>query len=135
MAAFEMKVLVVDTLPVDNFEPHALYLFKPQDAEFGKLYKANAAGPALILFSDAVDTKKSIVHKGITAPVAGTNTPLWYNTEDLTLYVNLPIEGVDNWVEAIAMPVMPDFAGNGEAETMARSDHYHTGTVVENPTW
>lgn len=135
MASVDMKIIVVDTLPVSDFAPHALYLYKKTGALYGQMYKANAAGTALTLFSDRVDVNKTIIHRGIAAPTPGQSTPLWYNTEELVLYVNIPVDGSDNWVEAFAVPTMPVFGGNGVAETMSRSDHTHAGVTVQNPTW
>lgn len=131
MAAIDMKFLVVDALPTEGFVPNAIYLFKAPGAEQAQMYKADNAGTSLVKFSDSVDIKNSLMFTGNVPPALDAGYVLWYNTDEFALFLNTG----EAWVEAIAVPEIPAFAGNGEANTMARSDHYHEGFVIQDPSW
>lgn len=135
MSDTELKFLVVDTLPTSNFHPGAIYLYKETGAAQAQMYRANNAGTALVKFSDSVDIKKTLMHRGDEPPVNGSGHVLWYKTDEYTLFLNMPEDGNDIWVEATALQALPEFAGNGTATTMSRSDHTHEGFMVENPAW
>lgn len=66
-----------------------------------------------------------------TAPVLPTVEKFWFNTTELTLYVQYDDGNVVDWIEAIASVVVPEFAGTGTADTMARSDHNHDNLYVK----
>lgn len=66
-----------------------------------------------------------------TPPALPCKSPLWWNTAEGTLYVQYNDGNSDYWVEAISSIVVPDFAGTGTANTMARSDHNHDETYVK----
>lgn len=134
MAAFEIKIIPALAKPVSDIVPHALYLVKETGAEFAQLYKANGEGTAVTLFSDRVDTNKALLHVGPAVPPQGSGHRLWYDDDKLVLYINLGTDD-DTWVTAFSAPTQSEFAGNGTADTMSRSDHYHNGVVVESPEW
>lgn len=132
MATVEIQVFVVPAKPVEDIVPHALYLVKTPTSKTAQMYKGNADGTEVILFSDG----KQTIHFGSVKPEEGSDYSFWYDDENLVLYINLPDEeGGDHWMTAFHQAVLPGFAGTGIAETMARSDHYHEGQRVVNPTW
>ena len=60
-----------------------------------------------------------------------SKTPLWWDVTEGSLYVQYN-DGVSTaWVEAMPSIVVPEFAGTGTADTMARSDHHHDETYVK----
>lgn len=135
MAIQELKWLVVDVKPVAPFQPFTVYFVKEAGKTKAQMYKSNLAGDDLVEFGPEIDGSTKVLHIGDTAP-AEAGYKFWYDNNELQLYVNLtPEGGTDNFVNANTPGALPSFAGNGEAETMARSDHYHEGTRVTNPKW
>lgn len=59
------------------------------------------------------------------APALPTPQKLWYNTVEFVLYVQFFDGSAYHWVEAAPSYPVPEFAGNGVANTMSRSDHHH----------
>lgn len=140
MATHELKVKVVDAKPAGpTYEPFTLFLVKEPTQEKAKFFKSNLAGDELTPFGDEIDDPK-VIHRGDAVPEGSPKSgfPLWYHTDLLKTFVNLAETlGVDDdvWVDSNPVPTLPAFGGNGEAETMARSDHWHDGARVVNPTW
>lgn len=134
MATIDLNIIVAGAKPIDGIVPHAIYLVKEEGAEYAQMYKANAAGTDVTLFSDSVKTRKDILWRGPDQPDEGSGYALWYDDEGLALYVNLFGEA-DTWVSAFSIPETLALAGNGTADTAARSDHFHAGVMVADPAW
>lgn len=134
MATVPVKVFIETELPAPgSIVPHALYLIKRPNKS-PRIYKGNPDGQGAIAFSNADD----LVYIGENAPPATTEARFWLQlTEDaVKFYINItPNDASATWMDPIIYPAMPAFAGNGEAETMSRSDHYHEGIYIAEPAW
>lgn len=69
-----------------------------------------------------------------TAPALDGKESFWWETSTGILFVKFDNAGSPVWVEAVPSVSLPDFAGNGTAVTMSRSDHWHEGVMVHG-TW
>lgn len=119
----------------------------PGELEANTIYMVKGVGTELELYVTGDDVLQvrhiptrgellqGVVMYSPEAPVLPSATPLWYDTTSLTLFVQYTDGTETAWVEAIPSIAVPDFAGNGTANTMARSDHFHTSIDLVIEEW
>lgn len=123
------KIAKVTELP-STIVANTMYLVSSGDSGL-KIYVSNSDGSAVRLIEQPeVDYAKTIVFSD-TAPDVSGGAPFWWDTDGGGLFVKYNDGTTTVWVEAVASMTIPDFAGTGEATTIARSDHWHTSLVIE----
>ena len=70
-----------------------------------------------------------------TAPAISGNELLWWDPTTGSLMVKYNDGTSTNWIEATPAIAIPAFAGNGTAETMSRSDHFHSSVEMVACEW
>ncbi len=124
-----LSIVRVNELPV-TYQANKLYFVKGE-GELMDIYLSNADGSAVSHLHTQEETLGQIVHFASAPPVLPSKTPLWWDVTEGSLYVQYN-DGVSTaWVEAMPSIVVPEFAGTGTADTMARSDHHHDETYVK----
>lgn len=97
------------------------------------LYVVNSAGTIARKLDPTDDVIATMIATGTTAPApASTKAVFWWNPNTGTLFYRYNNSGNPQWVEAMPSQVVPQFAGNGTANTMSHSDHYHTTLDIES---
>jgi len=119
----------VNALPALT-EANKLYFVKGE-GELMDIYLSNADGSAILHVHSQTDTLDRVVIFSPTPPALPTMEPMWWDTTEATLYVQYSDGTSTAWVEAMPSIVVPEFAGTGTANTMARSDHNHDETYVK----
>ena len=105
-------------------------LFFVADGIFMQQYMSNSTGTAIKRLPLPSDINTGLPVFSDTPPDLPCAEKLWFNTAELTLYVQYDDGTVVDWVEALASIPIPEFAGTGSALTMARSDHNHDSTYL-----
>ncbi len=116
-------------------KPSTLYLVKGATAGRLKIYVSDSLGENLLEASNDEDIFSSYITVTGTAPALPHSRQLWWNTVNGVLYVQYNDGSTVHWVEAINSVKVPEFAGNGVANTMSRSDHWHEGVVLSKSDW
>lgn len=135
-----MKIIRVNSLPLGTPESpivaNAIYLLS--QTKGGKkqlqIHVSNTAGTELVY----IPTETEILGKTITysnvAPEFPCDSPFWMNTDpsDFSLYVQYTSGPTTIWMDlqSYMTSMVPEFAGTGVANTMARSDHNHDDKYV-----
>jgi hypothetical protein len=96
-----------------------------------ELHLTSSDGSSISHIPTQADILSSTVAYQDTAPALPNEIPFWMNTTTFTLYVQYDDGRSVQWVEAIPSYHVPEFAGTGEANTMARSDHNHDETYAK----
>lgn len=122
-------VVKVNTLPLE-LAANTLYLVKSSVAGLFDFYVTDIAGTAVRHISTQAETISAVMYYGETEPDANSTFKLWWNTEELVLYIKHTVGANAVWVENTPNVAIPEFAGNGTANTMARSDHHHNDTYA-----
>ena len=128
MATFRMRK--VATLP-SEFLPNTLYVVPLSDNKM-RMFMSSADGLAIRALESAGDP---ILTSEEEPP---TNIPqsFWFKASTGELYLKRVTQDGSDWVLPLGTNVqIPEFAGNGEATTMARSDHWHAAIRVVGPQW
>lgn len=113
------------------YVPNTLYLVSGAGQETFDLYITNASGTEIRRAPTQRDLYDGLIHMSDSAPATTIPQKFWYDTVNLVLYIKYDDgEGID-WVEAIPTYSVLEFAGTGEAGTMARSDHDHDLVYVK----
>lgn len=120
----ELKIDKVLSLPA-VLAANTLYLVKSATPDLFDVYMSNSDGSAARHLATKDEVTSSVVLFGTTPPPLPNPVLLWWNTAEGTMYVQYNDGEQVYWVEAISSVAVPDFAGSGEASTMARSDHNH----------
>lgn len=125
-----IKIVRVLNLPEET-EASTIYLVRdPDDNKLFDLYATDSEGLTISHIATKKEIISSVVIYSPVTPTLPSASPFWWNTADGTL--NVQYNDGENvvWVEAAPSVVVPDFGGNGEANTMARSDHNHDSVYV-----
>lgn len=77
----------------------------------------------------------SVIVFSETPPALTVPQLFWWDATTGSLCIKYNDGDRQQWVESAPSIPFPAFGGNGEAETMARSDHWHNSVRVENAEW
>lgn len=126
------NIFKVSVLPA-NFSPNGIYLV-PGDAGLVELYVANNTGSSVRKLDPTAEIMSGFLAFSDTAPdLQTTDSPMWWNTATGTLYVRFRAQnGSQSWVEAAPATDFPAFGGNGTANTMSHSDHWHDSMEIHS---
>ncbi len=116
-------------------KPSTLYLVKGETIGRLKIYVSDSLGENLLEASNDADIFSSYITVSETTPALPHSRQLWWNSTNGTLYVQYDDGTTLSWVEAVSSVKIPEFAGNGEANTMSRSDHWHEGVMLSKSDW
>lgn len=81
---------------------------------------------------------KAVVFAETAPDPLTTPEGMWWDTTNGVLFIKYDDGSTVAWVEASPSPSVPDvpaFAGNGVADTMSRSDHWHESVTINDPSW
>lgn len=126
------KVLVLPERDgVTNLYPKdTMYILGHADGTFD-IYLTNSTGSEMRNAPTRQDIYDGIIIWSDTAPNVNVVQRFWYDTLNLVLYVKYTTDQGTDWVEAIPTYAVLEFAGSGNANTMARSDHDHDEVYVK----
>ena len=125
-----LSIVKVNVLP-ETYVANTIYFVKSATASLTEIYISDSTGTSVRHVANQADAVSAVIHYGETAPAAGTLYKLWWNTAELVLYVKHTDGTNELWVENTPNVAIPDFAGTGTANTMARSDHNHDETYAK----
>lgn len=128
-----MRIIKALALPA-VLVPNATYLIADGDTLF-KMYVVNSDGSAARHIASTDEILSQTVLVSDTAPAASVPQMLWWDSVSATLFVKFNHGNGVDWMEAMPSLTIPDFAGNGTATTVSRSDHFHTTISIVNPQW
>lgn len=129
-----LKIKRVNALP-GEVEASTIYLVKGGEAASLEIYVTSEDGLQVRHVPTKGEILSGVVLYSAVAPELPCVNPLWYDITTLTLFVQYSDGENVAWVEAMPSIAVPDFAGNGEANTMARSDHTHTSIELVANEW
>lgn len=94
------------------------------------LYMSSVDGTKLRHIATQNETiAKSIIYADEPPPLP-CPSPAWFDTTKLVLYIQYNDGDSVSWVEPMSSLALPEFAGTGVENTMARSDHNHDETYL-----
>lgn len=125
-----LTIKKVNVLP-ETFVKDTLYLVKSAGAEHFDLYASDSDGLTVRHIPTKDEITSSVMLYGEEPPALPNPVKLWWNTVEGTLYVQYNDGNATYWVEAMPSIAVPEFAGTGQASTMARSDHDHDEEYVQ----
>lgn len=132
-----LDIKLLSALPdVAERAPSTLYLI-PEGQTGLRVYLTDKDNTVTRESSSRTETIALIAEYGqpITASVAPdpatAKSKFWLDDENLILYVLYDDGTTKAWVEAMSSVAIPEFAGTGSADTMARSDHNHDQTYAK----
>lgn len=128
-----MRIIKAVALP-SVLVPNATYLIADGDTLF-KMYVVNSDGSAARHIASTDEILSQTVLVASVAPDPAVPQMLWWDSVTGALFVKYNHGNGTDWMEAMPSFTVPDFAGNGTATTMARSDHFHTTITVLDPQW
>lgn len=112
-------------------QPNTIYAVASSVPDHFDLYVTGIDASTIKRIPTQAETLLSVVALSDDPPAIPCKSPLWWDTGSGTLYVQYHDGETTTWVEAIPSIAVPDFAGSGTANTMARSDHNHDGTYFK----
>lgn len=118
-----------------TFTPNTAYMISKADTDLFDLYVSSTDGLAVRHIANKADVLNGVIAVGPSAPALPSEHPLWWNTITGVLFIQYTKDGVTSWVEAMSNIAIPEFGGNGTANTMARSDHTHDTLVLKAAEW
>lgn len=121
----------VKVLP-EALAPDTWYAVETENPELFDFYVSNKTGTSARKISNRAETLKKVLITSDEAPAFPCESPFWMDSNDGVLYMQYDDGDTVNWVEALSSIAVPEFAGSGEASTMARSDHNHGGSYILN---
>lgn len=124
----------VNALPL-VYTPNTLYLVKTEIAGIMEMFLSNNTGDNVLHLSTSNDVLESSVLFSTTAPSVDTPSKFWWKSDSASLFVLYNDGSSKHWVEASPSIAVPEFDGNGTANTMARSDHWHDSIVLQEAQW
>jgi hypothetical protein len=125
-----MVVTKVNALPA-QLVADALYLVKSGTPGLFDFYAVDSEGLTARRISTQAETINGVIYSGNTEPPANSTHKLWWHDEELVLYVKHVVGEEVLWIENTPNIAIPEFAGTGVANTMARSDHNHDETYAK----
>ena len=126
---------LLSTDPVEPLKPNTLYLVKSATGELVNAYVTNTAGDAILRFADEQYIRRNYITVSDTPPDLPCETQLWWDSATGNMFIQYDDGNSVSWVEAIPGQVLPEFGGNGVANTMSRSDHFHYGVELTSAEW
>ena len=128
-----MNIRKVTDVPVPDgvtgkYLPDTLFFVSKNN--FFEQYLTDSTGDNIRRLATPEDIYDGLPVYSDTPPALPCVEKFWFNTAELTLYVQYDDGNVADWVEAISSVQIPEFAGTGTADTMARSDHNHDELYV-----
>lgn len=130
----QLQFKKVGVLP-NTLEPNTLYFVPSDDPGLLDIYLSDKDGTSTKHTIKAPDILSKAVVFSDEPPELPTESPLWWDTGSGAMYIQYDDGDSVNWVEAMPSIAVPDFAGTGSANTMARSDHYHDGVPMIAAEW
>ena len=128
-----MKIKKVLSVPQPdgqgNYEADTIYFVRSN----GKLelYLTSSDGKSMSHVPTQGEILRTVVAQQDTPPALPNDVPFWLNTSTFTLHIQYDDGQTVQWIEAMPSYIPPEFAGTGEANTMARSDHNHDETYAK----
>lgn len=129
-----LNIVRVNALP-ETVAASTIYLVKGSASDVVEIYVTSEDGLQVRHVPTKDEVLSGVILYSTVAPALPSATPLWYDIGSLTLFVQYNDGMTTAWVEAIPSIAVPDFAGNGTANTMARSDHTHNSIEVVLAEW
>lgn len=129
-----LNIVRVNALP-GTVAASTIYLVKDETSDAVEIYVTSEDGLQVRHVPTKDEILSGVILYSTEAPALPSSTPLWYDISTLTLFVQYNDGTTTAWVEAIPSIAVPDFAGNGTANTMARSDHTHNSIEVVLAEW
>lgn len=134
MSSF-LTIRKVDALPL-TYTANTLYFTTGASGTEMGIYLSNNDGTSIRHVSSSDEILQSSVVYSNTPPTFPCAARLWWDLTTLSLYIQHPNDGDPVWAEANPSVYVPEFAGNGEASTMSRSDHWHDKLALASvPQW
>lgn len=113
---------VADIVPA----PNTMYFVQSTEDGIFDIYLSDEAGTVVRRSANEQHILQNYITIADVAPALPCKTQLWWSSATAALCIQYEvIEGTYAWVEIIPSFSIPEFAGNGTANTMSRSDHYH----------
>lgn len=128
-----LKIVRVNALPAE-VEANTIYMVKGEGTSL-EIYVTGNDAMQIRHVPTEEEILSGVVMYSATAPALPNKSPLWYDITTLTLFVQYTDGENLAWVEALPSIAVPDFAGNGTANTMARSDHTHNSLELVAAEW
>lgn len=125
----ELNIVRVNALPA-VLEANTLYMVKGAAGDLFDIYVVGEEVTSVRHLATKDEITASVILFGDEPPQLPNPVKLWWNTVEGTLYIQYNDGTNTYWVESIASIVVPDFAGTGNANSMARSDHNHDEKYV-----
>lgn len=108
----------------------ALYFIQDSTDGYLKIYLTDTNGDSISHVATHKENVSSACLRQDTPPPFPCASPFWLDTEHLVLCAQYDDGTTTQWVEITPSFALPEFAGTGVANTMARSDHNHNETYV-----
>lgn len=129
-----LNIVRVNALP-GTVAASTIYLVKGSASDVVEIYVTSEDGLQVRHVPTMDEVLSGVILYSTVAPALPSATPLWYDTGSLTLFVQHNDGTTTAWVEAVPSIAVPDFAGNGTANTIARSDHTHDSVETVLAEW
>lgn len=129
----EMKFVLAPAVPA-TWEANTYYMIA-QGSNLLSIYVTNEDASSVRHIPLADEISGSTVIFSETAPNLSVPQNLWWDTIHGNLMVKYNDGSTTAWVESVPSATVPEFAGTGFANTMARSDHWHEGVSVMRADW
>ena len=129
-----LRIVKCAALPL-NYTQDTLYLVKAPTSPVIEVYVSSNDGESISHVSTMQDILEASVAYSPTPPEFPCAARFWWDTSTGALFVQYDDGLSSMWVEAMPSIAVPEFGGNGEAETMARSDHWHEGVLLMKNEW
>lgn len=131
MALFKIKK--VNALPAE-FEANTMYAVADGAAAL-KVFISSDDALSVRNIPTSDEMMSSVILFSETAPALTVPQLFWWDTTVGCMYVKYNDGTRQQWIEGAPAIPFPAFGGNGTAETMSRSDHWHDTIRVESPEW
>ena len=129
----KMKFVMAPTVP-ETWDPSTYYMIA-QGTDLMSIYVTNEDASSVRHIPLVDEISSSTIVFSETAPVLSVSQNLWWDTKNGNLMVKYNDGTTTAWVESVPSVAIPEFAGTGFANTMARSDHWHEGVSVMQADW
>jgi hypothetical protein len=128
-----INIKKINAWPPAQIEANTLYFVKDaNDAALIQLYLSSIDGTSTKRVMSKEDFISDAILFASETPALDVSNNLWYNTIEGSLYIKYDDGVTVSWIEAMPSVAMPEFAGNGSASTVARSDHNHDTTYAKS---
>jgi hypothetical protein len=121
-------------LPLE-YTANTLYLVKEANSNIVKVFISDNTGATLGHVPTTEDILGSTILYSDTTPELPNSSMFWWDTTTGALYVQFISGETTVWVEAMPSIDVPEFGGDGTADTMSRSDHTHSLITLTVSEW